>query len=674
MKKIFLLLVLYNFSFYPVWAQSQRAKPVKPDLEKMMQMTPGEIEVYKEKLLKQASSQVKDRASMAGIPIDETVLPGFEIQQPPKDLKRLAMIPPKLPSKTELMAGVQQSLQQINAVASPAVRQDVKKITTEQDPSQMERTAIALWYGDQPLASLLVSIAAVQKKPETTVLWNNLAALYNMAGLEEKAVPILLYQLQSSPASSLLLNNLGQSFLGLGDMGKAEMYLSKCLALDEGNPEANRSMGMINLFKKEYATAQKYFEKELEVSHRRSTLALMRKKGMPIDLNALRKRRTGIPHRDYFEEIGLGKFRMPDFPEKSGESDDWHQQHAGYLKSLQSEYLFWTSIPMASPEAIKAEGKRPPGLYADLEDELTRELGSTFAPLLGIMTEEDGKMIDAMIKDYYSKLAAVQCPSPPTGPNVGQDIILAYQKKCCDKKKAIADEYVARRNAYIRNRFIIVDARWKEYINGMISNIRLNPTEGNKRMVYHAVAEYFGFLISTLQTAVIFEPAPVECMSNNLTASEADDIIAASHDIDLSCPSWLNISIDLQVASLKADCGSYGIEGGKGLLAGYEKNFKTGTSTISAGVGASQHFGTVLNAGVKQMVYVSFDNNNQFSDFGLKGTAGVTADLVSEQLVTGGIGKITNMVAGVEGGYTLSLNSGFKPFVTGKGILSGTTH
>ncbi|MBS1653278.1 MAG: hypothetical protein JSU05_00410 [Bacteroidetes bacterium] len=673
MKKNFFLSLFVLISL-AVSAQTKKPAATLPDVNKMMQMSPAELEQYKQKMLKQASAEIKDLSTAGDIKIDETVLPDFEIKPPPKDLNRLAMIPLKVPSKMELMAGVQQSLQQIQAIANHAVKQEAQKMATTQNAAQLESSSVALWYQDKPVEALLTSIAAVQKSPDQVIPWNNLAALYNMAGLEEKAIPILMHHLQESPDNSLLLNNIGQSFLGLGDMERAEQFFQHCLTIDESNPEANRSMGMIHLFKKQYSEAQKYFEKELEVAHRRSTLALMHKQGIAIDLNAIRNRRTGLPHRDYFEEIGLGKFVMPDFPQESGMADAWNNKNADFLKSLFSEFYFWSSIKI-NEEAIKQEGKRPPGIYADLEDELTRELGDEFIPLLSLFTESENNQLKAMYENYTAKLYAVTCPEPPTGPNVGMDVILAYKKKCCDARKAIADAYVAERNAFVKNKFIIVSARWKEYINGMISNVRLNPTEGNKQMVYKTVGEYLSFIIFTIQSGASFEPLPADCYdADKITSKEAEAIIQLSHDIDFSCPSWLNVDIDLQAATLKADCSKYAIEAGKGFMAGYEKNFKTGTSTLTAGVGASQKFGGIAKVGVKQMVYISFDNNNQFSDFGLKGTVEGKVGVVSEGMITEGIGKVGTTIAGAEGGYTLGLNSGFKSYVKGKGLLSGYIH
>jgi hypothetical protein len=106
------------------------------------------------------------------------------------------------------------------------------------------------------------------------------------------------------------------------------------------------------------------------------------------------------------------------------------------------------------------------------------------------------------------------------------------------------------------------------------------------------------------------------------------------------------------------------------LRGSYEHDFRTGTSTLAGGLGLkAKFFAGAGGADLKQMVYVSFDNNNQFSDFGLKGTASVKIGDTPAGIADG-IAKVGGTVAGVEGGYTLGLNSGFSSNVKGKGVIA----
>lgn len=340
MKKVIIGLMAIMATSFAI-AQQKGSNLPMPDIRKMMSMNPAELEAYKKHMLDQASKKAKDLSAQNNFKINEMLLPDFELKLPVKDIKRLALIPSQPPTMTQLPESLAKSKRQLESVTPKAVLDEVKAITSKETPAQEQSASIAEFYSDNPVQALLISMNAAFRNPSQMTGWNNLAALYNMSGLEHKAVPVLMNQLQIEPNNSMLLNNMGQTYLGLGDIVNAENYLTQCLVQDPLNPEANRSMGMIKTFQKQYDAAKKYFEKELEVSHRWSTLALLKRQGIKINLYQIRLKRTGIPHRDFFEEIGFSKFKLPNLPKNSDEAETWRDKHASYLQSLLSEYMFW---------------------------------------------------------------------------------------------------------------------------------------------------------------------------------------------------------------------------------------------------------------------------------------------------------------------------------------------
>ncbi|MBS1603517.1 MAG: hypothetical protein JST42_12675 [Bacteroidetes bacterium] len=622
-----------------------------PDAARLSKMSPSELAAYRQLMLKQASSRARQLAAQYDRKIDATVLPDFEAKLPVKDLKRLSLIPPVAPSAAELSAAVRLSIRQLESLTPAPIVQEVRAMTAKQDGAGLQGAAVGQWLNNNPIQALLLSMEAALRSPSEATAWNNLAAMYNMAGLQHKSIPILQRWLQEEPGNAMLLNNMGQAYLGLGDISRARQYLLNCLSVDELNPEANHSMAVIASFEGQIDEAMNYFEKELQIATRRSTLGQIRKMGRSVNLAAIRRSRSDIPHRDLFTEIGLDKFRIPDLPTNCDQTDEWKAKKDALMKSLSAEYWFWKKAAALTEEERRQDGRRVPGLYADLADELLHEHGSEYAPLLGLIRKEDVAPLDGMVRNYWNKLAQAACPQPPLDPGGGEQLIKAYARKCCDLHKPIVDAYMDEHNAYITNRLNLTLANWKSYINGCVDIAQLDPTNAAKKSVYGVVGEYFGFLISTLQTSVAEEPPPGECMIRMSTAT-ADEIITAKHDIDLDCPGWLKLKYDLAPFTLKADCSKFSVEGGEGLLAGYEKNFKTGVCTLSAGVGEKANFQNLVKANMKQMVYISFDNNNQLTDLGLKGSSQVGTD-----------------IGGLEGGYSLGLHSGFNAAVNGKGIL-----
>ncbi|MBN8855156.1 MAG: hypothetical protein BGO55_24885 [Sphingobacteriales bacterium 50-39] len=592
--------------------------------------------------------------------------PDHDLKPPVKDLKRLSKMPLAAPSLAELSTAVSNSRKQLESIAAPAIVQEVKTMTSQQTPAQLQSISIGQWINNNPVQAMLLSMTSALKSPQEPAAWNNLAALYNMIGLEQKAVPILRYWLEKMPDNPLLLNNMGQAYLGMGDIEKATHYLQQCLTRDELNPEANHSMGMIAAFSNEVEKAMEYFSKELQVAYRRSTLGQIKRMGRSVNLLALREKSKHIPHKDLFTEIGLSKFQIPRLPMSAEEGVAWDGAVAGLRKSLNAEYFFWMNAGKITDEQSRAEGGKSPGLYADLADQLFSEHGDKYAHLLGpVKNDQDVAALTEMTNAYAARMNAVVCPTPPSGPNVTEAVIKAYQKKCCDIREPIVDAYMREYNGLMQARLNEAIANWKSYINGMVDIARLDPNTGNKLMVYQSVAAYFGFLLGAISPKI--EPLPMECMVR-MTSEEADAIIEASHNIELNCPSWLNIKLDLSMLRLSADCNKYGIEGGEGLMGGYEKNFKTGVATLSVGAGIKANFGAA-KAGAVQMVYISFDNNDQMTDIGIRGSAGGNIGYTTDGMITETIGKVGATLAGVEGGYSLGLESGFKATLTGKGVM-----
>jgi tetratricopeptide (TPR) repeat protein len=665
MKKICFILITLCCT-QTIVAQKKSAAVAMPDINKLMKMSPAEIETYKAQMLKQASTQAKKISDENNFKIDEMTLPDYELKMPVKDIKRLALLPPQPPTMNQLVDELKKLKQQIEAATPKAILDEVNAITAQQTPAQMQSSSIAEFYSEKPLQALLISMQSALKNAKEVIAWNNLAALYNMCRLEHKAIPVLMHHLQQLPTNAMLLNNMGQAYLGLGEIPKAKTYLLQCLMQDPMNPEANRSMGMVCLFEKDYDKCKEYLEKEIAVTQRESTISLIEKNKFEINVYLIRDKNASLPNRNFFDEIQLNKFKVPAFPNSSEYSRVMENEHSPFRISAVKEQLYWGNEAVGTPELLAMEGKQSGGLYAKQVKRLLKDLHKKYTAYdLTLFTDININQLKSMLDDYGAKMAAIKCPSAPAGASM--DVILAYERKCCEIKKPIIDAHIAQYNAMVTQRINFVSGVWKQYINKLTNIVSLDPSSANTRFVCDKVGEYFLFLGMASQAGIFPDP-PSEC-HNNITTDAADSIIESSRHIDLQCPSSLNIEIDLQVAKLKADCSKFSISGGQGLRLGYDHSFKNGTSTLSAGVGIKASF---LNAGgvdASEMLFVSWDNNNQFSDLGLKMNASVKVG-GTPLSVAESIAKVGGTIAGIEGGYTMGINSGFNVSVKGKGLLS----
>lgn len=644
-------------------AIAQQVPPI--DIEKLKKMSPAELAAYKEKMIKQYSQQAKQISEQANFKLNDMDLPDFKVQMPPKDFKRLALIPKQPPTLIQLSDMLRTTKKQIETAAKPEIIKEVKQIVQAHKPEDLGDAAIGTFYGDKPEQSVLLGIEAALKNPDDQTAWNNLAAMMNMTGMEHKAVPILMNQLQSDPNNSMMLNNMGQAYLGLGEMGMAEMFLKQCLQNDPLNPEANRSMGMIKFYYEQYEEGMKHFEKELEVAYRRSTVALVRGKNKALNIFKLRKNRN-LPKDNFFSKLQLNKFKVPALPEKTDQTAEARIAGEAFGESVMQEMLYWSNKAQLTEAEIKADGERMPGLYSNYVQALLEDLNKVYTTEeLWIFNDLDLNHLRQVMDDYNTKLMAVKCPQPPAGLTLGEQE--AYSKKCCDIKKPIMDAFVAEYNSFVTRRGKRVLGTWQEYINDLLNIVSLDPSAANKIMVYRNLQQYCSVLASCFGGQFI-DP-PLDCYTS-LTTAQADSMIASSRNLDLSCPKWLNIEIDVKVAKIKADCDKYGLEVGKLWQASYEHNFRTGTTTLAAGVGAkAKFFANMGGADLKAMVYVSFDKNNEFSDVGIMGKASVKIGDTPFSLA-GGNGSAGGTLGGTEGVVKFGLNSGFTSGVKGTGALA----
>ncbi len=628
-------------------------------------MSAAEQEAWKKKVLAEQTRKLKQLAATANIGVDELSLPGAKIEMPPKDLRRLAGIPRQTPDIQQLTAQIRLAQSRLGKMVKPELREAVTAMTATMSAEQKHTAAAGAFYAGQPEQAVLIAMQTALENPGEVMPWNNLAAIMTMSGLEHQAIPILMHQLETNPESSLLLNNMGQAYLGLGDIGMAELFLNKCLAIDPYHPEANHSMGLIRFYYDRFEEGTRYFEKELAMTYRRSTMALLRSKNKNVNLLRLRKNNQRLPGKDYFGELQLGRLRIPDFPENMDQTAAAKTAATGFQQSATREMLYWMNKTTLSDEERAADGRKNPGLYADLVEKLLEDLQVVYpGEELALFSDADINHIQLLLGNYGNQLAAVKCPVPPAG--VGGEMYKAYIAQCCAMKKTVMDDFVAEYNAFVRQRINSRIPVWKDYINDMINIVSLAPNAGNRVMVYHTVENYFGLLQTAWQSGQFLDP-PLEC-AVAMSEARADSLVELSHNLQLNCPAWLNVEVDLELLKLKADCDKYALEGGKYLQGSFEHSFKTGTSTIAAGIGVKEKLSPLnLSGELKQMAFISFDAN-QFIDFGILGKA---ATKVSGNPVNIGIGMAGGTAGGIEAGYTLGMHAGFKSYVKGTGALSG---
>lgn len=645
-----------------------------PDINKMMKMTPAEQEAYKQQLIKENAQIAENIAEKYNLNVNTDVLPGSEIKQPVKDIKRLSLIPSRPPTRTELVSSIQQSMQIVQQGIPAPKMVEIKKFEASVKVETIHEAAITSFYNNDPKEGLYLIMKAASESPDSLQWVNNLGAMLNLTGAEHKAVPILQYCLERVPNSSIVLNNIGQSFLGLGETLKAAEYLRRCLDIDSLNIEANHSMGLLHAFKKEYDVAMEYFSRELSMAMRRSTLAMAYKMGKSFDLSAIYKRknsRNGRPEKDYLEEITLGKFSFPGLPTSTRDIKEREAELKSYTASIQAEMMYWMSVSnKINAQSIANKAETYPGLYHELAKAMLDELHKEFPPeFRNPYSKEDANVLKEITETNLKALMAAK--PPPTPPGMGIDAQEAMETKFCESTlRPLADRLVSQMADHLNPIIKLGEQRWKLYLNQLVAIVHLDPSAGNQMQLYGAVSSYFNFLSwgAFWFTAGNINNWLSKCV-DNYNEEKIDSLIESDRKWRVECPAWLNIEVDLGGAVVKADCSKYAIEAGEGIAAGFEHEFKSGNSTLLLGVAAKAEFlKGVVKAESKSQFYLTFDKNKQFADFGIKNTGEV--GISGTPIPIRGI-KVGGNLAGIEISNMMSLMSGaYTESFEKKGIIA----
>ena len=186
---------------------------------------------------------------------------------PARNNKLLSQLPKKTFTKAELVIYCNDLYKQLADKISPAKVKAVNDIMAKPGGNayKFNLAAVASWYnGAAEEAILMATKAAMENYPDDDILLNNLSAMLNMGGLEQKAIPILRTLLQKYPDNPMVLNNMGQAYAGLGAADTAMFYLGRCIAKSPNHPEANNTAGQIEISKGNKQKAKEYFEQSLK--------------------------------------------------------------------------------------------------------------------------------------------------------------------------------------------------------------------------------------------------------------------------------------------------------------------------------------------------------------------------------------------------------------------------
>jgi tetratricopeptide (TPR) repeat protein len=596
---------------------------------------------------------------------------------PKKKTDVLKKLPTSAPSKEKIINYLKTLITELesNKEFSKDVAHAKQEIVKLKDPASYNNAAQLFWYNKSPITAIAISLILAEKSNYNTLHLNNLSALLNLTGNPERAIPILLYIDNIEPSSIMVNNNLGQAYFQLGDIETATNYLKIVVQKEENHIQANLTLGIISLKTNKNKEAEKYLTNSLRGGYTEDAYNFLSEL-LPDanieelvygDENIFEGMEIGFIPSDYSDyamsnkgpSINTSVFGFPsiissseDFPSGFINFDNRCVQFPsspedigrfnGEITAMQDAWREWMDV-----WSVGFESKMQ-NTITQLMNNRQPEMNGPFIKKAVFMLKVYGKQFDKRLKeaqilftDKLTNAIEVQKNTMIEVDNRCRPIEDADERRecyCSGENEALAALLGTMRGPYttycdyvsvLAMKYYNAISYWSSIAydsNPMVKNTLLQQTQ----------AGYYAAMVSRFNLEL-----PLPCDVNNLDKTE--NINLAFSDSD--CP--INISIPFVIGELSLNCKSFSILGGEGMKFGYERDFSSKTSTVLFGPGAGVQSGAV-NFEANALGFVTWNNDNSISDYGVRATSGVSA---------GGVGPFT--AGGMEAQVQVGVESGF---------------
>lgn len=600
MKKISILVCIYFFSFVTAFSQ-----PTQAEIDKR---------------IKDAQNKVSDTAAFL---------------LAPRNTKLLNSLPIRTFNRAELVS----YLHNLNSILTELLRNshgtDISGIPV--DLIYRSGSGIALWLNGELEKSPLVAIKGAELKPDNLVLLNNAGGILTGSGLGINAIPLLQYALDKQPGNNMLLNNLGQAYLSLGDDKTAELYLLKCVSSYNYYPDANLALAYIYNKRGNKLGAIKYAENSLRGAWSEGAHNLL------LKLKPKAKLMDYVRHR-YKQPETFNFHKYPLLPQcrDAQQTPVLKPQYAAYKEMLRGVQQKYSALEKQETELAKKtvaekvliankEKKsphRPFGLFANVVaiDLWVNEYSDKFlrfAEYKKNYLAQRQKLTDDGLAGQQQITARYKLQKEEVAERDGEgsdgkeyDALIA---KICAEKEVVRNRYLnlfADLNEAYQQKAINL---YKNYFNDMAYWYYVGSIDDHQyKATFYSLVSQFLLVLTEINTTHFYTP----CGENEeKKPGKAEDI--GVEDADCFIPG--KFEFPLGVAKLELSCESYKLEAGEGLVGKLEYNRSSGDFTLALGVGASVprvfyktpglEVGLVGEA--KAQLYITFDKRGTPTDLGI---------------------------------------------------------
>ena len=608
-----------------------------------------DMEAIRKKAELYADSVLKKKPVMFTAPfaIAKPIDTGTSFKIPPRNEGMLGAIPSKKMTSVELQGYLENIEKKYTSLLISEGRK-LPEVTTLSAADISDAATLYLLSGANDQAAWC-AFKSVEKDPDDVVLLNNAGAVLNACGFQPVAIPILQNALDKLPNNSTLENNIGQSYIMLGDVTKAKTYLQNVLTSSPYHPHANFSLACIEYAKGNNSGALNYVQKSLRGSYTDGAMHLLYKLNPDARLwNILKGHYKAT---DYFNE---DKYHLPKQCENISEVTVLRAEYKGYREMVERVKKQFDDIRKSENEA---------GVKAMMESTHNYQNSSLrtspFTELGAMMVKE----IILRLGDEQDRLSRAQIIYKKEIQDLYDAYNYAYSHAAsCAEQLALGNTYMEKMAAVTTEYQKIWLPVYREFFDDYAYWGRIQFSDKHlQRAAYAAAASgYLGELLRLAETHFL-----------NLCDPETD-IKKNEDDYKIPEPDCgLDIGFKFGVGSVRIDCEKMEFHFGEFIIADVVHTYKTHSTTIAIGAGLQAEFGgEKLKAGPIQggftargsmQYFVTLDNEHA-SDQGFIWDGAIQYEQKFNTELKSGIKKIdevkTNSVD-ISARTVLSLHNGF---------------
>lgn len=527
------------------------------------------------------------------------------------------------------------------SVKDPKEKKRVDSFFKTSSNAVLSQLAAIAFFNTQYDRAILYSLRILEKDSSNVRAASNLAAICNGAGVPEKSVQVLEYYIKQHPQNSSLLNNCGQAYLLLGEIQKAESYLTRSLRGMPHHPEANASLAWIKAKSGNNQAAIDYAVKSLKSGYNETAIEVLMESTRDRDEFLDRLPEPDLELYPVNEDVILYP-ELP-LPLSAFEMSNYHRNITESRKPYERQLeLLYSSLGglenMNIQQFMAQQRQRAQSGNTSMQDP-RRDKGQLLIKKAERAYLKKLELYELILTDFF------KAKNPALGASIA-----AARKSCegsqnpqacfCGLKLQLQNAYLKELKPFYddyRNKVWTATGEYARVLAYWEPILYRNtpPFTGNAA----------GFTRKSLLLTTAIKLAGLELM--DLEACDTTSSLPAPEPtIDLRNNCKGAITIPFLIGEYSIDCEKIKTKVGEGIIVATEEDRRTGQFTLFLGVGAQVQDGLV-SGGVSAGYFVTFNKDFKLKDIGSK---------FSAEASMGKIGPLSG--AGMDAELSLGLESG----------------